>query len=312
MFDLAVILINYNSSEYTISCLEKVYEKTSQSLYFQVIVVDNCSADDDYQKVSDYCKSSKFQNLSCYQTNINCGFGRGNNFGFLKANSHYVAFLNNDTLLLNDCFSLLISHLKQHPNVGMVGAQAFKENGGFMVSLDHFASPAREILGRNFLELVSPTKHPKRKKLYSTPIQVNFVPGSFMLLRSADFDMAGQFDPALFLYYEETDLCLRLLNLGLSTVLVPEAQFVHYHGASTGKSMAIKKEIKISLLYVLRKHYGWWGMQQVRFFLLLKYSLSSLVKSKNRALFQLIWKGAPASESLQHLQLPKTITTSNT
>ncbi|MEY2692200.1 MAG: hypothetical protein RIT03_590 [Bacteroidota bacterium] len=306
MFDLAVILINYNSSEFTIPCLEKIYEKTSPDLSFQVIVVDNCSADDDYQKVLDYCNSSHFPNLSCHQTNINCGFGRGNNFGFLKANAHYVAFLNNDTLLLNDCFSLLISYLKQHPSVGMVGAQAFKENGDFMVSLDHFASPAREILGRNFLELFSPATHPKRKKQYPSPIQVNFVPGSFMLLRSTDFVDAGQFDPAIFLYYEETDLCLRLLKLGKTTCLVPEAHFVHYHGASTGQSMDIKKEIKISLLYILRKHYGNWGRQQVRLFLLLKYGLSSLVKAKNRDLFKLIWKGAPLSESLQHLQKPKT------
>ncbi len=307
MFDLAVILINYNSSEFTIPCLEKVYEKTSQSLSFQVIVVDNCSADEDYQKVEDYCKSSNFPNLSCYQTHINCGFGRGNNFGFLKANAHYVAFLNNDTLILNDCFSLLIAYLKQHEDVGMVGAQAFKENGDFMVSLDHFASPTREILGRNFLELISPATHPKRKKHHRKPIQVNFVPGSFMLLRSADFEGAGQFDPAIFLYYEETDLCLRLSKLGKTTFLVPEAQFIHYHGASTGKSMAIKKEIKISLLYILRKHYGWQGMQQVRLFLLFKYGLSSLVKSKNRELFRLICKGAPLSESLQHQQLPKTL-----
>lgn len=305
MFDLAVILINYNSSEFTIPCLEKVYEKTSKLLSFQVIVVDNCSADEDYQKVKEFCESAGLPNLSCYQTDINCGFGRGNNFGFLQANATYVAFLNNDTLLLNDCFHILIPYLEQHPTVGMVGAQAFKENGDFMVSLDHFASATREIMGRSFLELFAPASHPKRKKHHQKPVKVDFVPGSFMLLRSTDFDKAGQFDPALFLYYEETDLCLRLRNLGLSTVLVPEAQFVHYHGASTGKSMAIKKEIKISLLYVLCKHYGNWSMQLVRVFLILKYGLSSLIKSKNRELFQLVWRGAPLSDSLQHQQVPR-------
>lgn len=305
MFDLAVILINYNSSEYTIPCIEKVFEKTNPILSFQVIVVDNCSADEDYQKVLSYCKSGRHPNLSCFQTQINCGFGRGNNFGFLQANAKYVAFLNNDTLLLNDCFNLLIAFLEKHPTVGVVGAQAFKEDHSFMVSLDHFASPAREILGRNYLELFSPATHPKRKKHHKNPLAVNFVPGSFMLLRSADFEQAGQFDPAIFLYYEETDLCIRILNLGKSTYLVPEAQFIHYHGASTGKSMAIKKEIKISLMYILRKHYGWQSMQLVRLFLLLKYGLSSMVKSKNRELFNLIWKGAPLSESLQHLQKPK-------
>lgn len=95
---------------------------------------------------------------------------------------------------------------------------------------------------------------------------------------------------------------LAFSSIGKQAYLIPEAEFIHYHGASTEKSLAIKKELKISLLYIMKKHYGNFGYQSVRWFLLLKYGISSLLKPKNRPLFALIWRGAPMSESLQYKQ----------
>jgi hypothetical protein len=302
MFDVAVILINYNSSQHSVNCIKTIYEKTSKELSFQVIITDNCSEIADYEFLKEFCDTADYSNLTLLRNENNAGFGGGNMFGFRYSDAKYVAFLNNDILLLNDCLTLLKKNLDINPRIGIAGAQAFKENNEFLISLDHFASPTREILGRAFLEVINPKKYPKRKKLHKYPIQVNFIPGSFMFLRSADFIKAKGFDTTIFLYYEETDLCIRLLNQGVYAYLIPEAQFIHYHGASTAKSLAIKKELKISLLYVMRKHYGTSGYQKVRLFLLLKYGLSSLIKKKSRPLFGLILRGAPTKESLQFKQ----------
>jgi hypothetical protein len=302
MFDVAVILINYNSSQHSVNCIKTIYEKTSKELSFQVIITDNCSEIADYEFLKEFCDTADYSNLTLLRNENNAGFGGGNMFGFRYSDAKYVAFLNNDTLLLNDCLTLLKKNLDINPRIGIAGAQAFKANNEFLISLDHFASPTREILGRAFLEVINPKKYPKRKKLHKYPIQVNFIPGSFMFLRSADFIKAKGFDTTIFLYYEETDLCIRLLNQGVYAYLIPEAQFIHYHGASTAKSLAIKKELKISLLYVMRKHYGTSGYQKVRLFLLLKYGLSSLIKKKSRPLFGLILRGAPTKESLQFKQ----------
>jgi GT2 family glycosyltransferase len=168
-----------------------------------------------------------------------------------------------------------------------------------MVSLDHFASPAREIFGRGFLEKINTKEYTKRKKRYTQPVKVNFVPGSFMFVRTADFNDAGGFDTNIFLYYEETDLCRRLRAKGKYAYLVPSAEFIHFHGASTGKSIAIKKELRISLLYIMRKHYGLAGYFAVLFFMLLKYFFSSIFKPKNWPLFFLFLKGAPITSSLK-------------
>ncbi len=299
MFDIAVILINYNSSEHSINCIRSIIEKTSKNLNYQIIITDNCSEKEDYLKLKSFCDENNFPNLELHRSDINSGFGGGNMFGVQFANAKYLAFVNNDTLLKNDCLSILKNALETNPNIGIAGAQAYKENGDFMISLDHFASPAREIIGRSFLESINSKKYPKRKKKYTNPIQVNFVPGSFMFVRATDFYEVGGFDTTIFLYYEETDLCIRLAKKSKFAFLIPEAEFVHFHGASTGKSLAIKKELKISLLYIMRKHYGFFGHKMVMAFLILKYFFSSILKPKNWSLFFLILTGAPLSKSLK-------------
>ncbi len=303
MFDVAVILINYNTSEHTINCIRSIIEKTTTNLNYQIIITDNCSDKEDYLKLKSFCDKLNFPNLELHRSRINTGFGGGNMFGLQFANAKYLAFINNDTLLKNDCLSILKNALENNTNIGIAGAQAYKENGDFMISLDHFASPAREILGRNFLEIINPKKYPKRKKKYANPIQVNFVPGSFMFVRAKDFYEIGGFDTTIFLYYEETDLCIRLAKKGKYAYLIPEAEFIHYHGASTEqRSLTIKKELKISLLYIIRKHYGFFGHKIVLLFLIIKYFFSSIFKPKNWSLFFLILSGASLSKSLKTKQ----------
>ncbi|CAN1524221.1 COG1216 Predicted glycosyltransferases [Flavobacteriaceae bacterium] len=302
MFDIAIILINYNSSKHTINCIESIIDKTSKILSYQIIITDNCSEKEDYLKLKTFCDTFKNPNLELHRNNINVGFGAGNMFGIQYANAKYFAFVNNDTLFLNDCLTILKNTLDNNTQIGIAGAQAYKENGDFMVSLDHFASPIREIFGRGFLELINPQKYPKRKKKYTSPIRVNFVPGSFMFVKSVDFYDVGGFDTNIFLYYEETDLCLRLAKNSKFAYLIPEAEFIHFHGVSTEKSIGIKKELKISLLYIIQKHYGFFAHKIVLLFLILKYFFSSLLKVKNWPLFILIINGAPLVKSLKQTQ----------
>jgi GT2 family glycosyltransferase len=307
MFDVAVILINYNSSQHTINCVRSIIEKTSKSISFQIIITDNCSETSDYLALKAYFEEAKIPNLELLRSPINTGFGGGNMYGIPYAKATYLAIVNNDTLFKNDCLTILKETLDKNKTIGIAGAQAYKENGDFLISLDHFASPAREILGRKFLEMSNPKKYPNRKKRYNEPVKVNFVPGSFMFLRTSDFEAVNGFDTSIFLYYEETDLCLRLSKIGKFAYLVPQAEFVHFHGASTGKSLAIKKELKISLLYIIRKHYGYLAHKLVLSFLIIKYFFSSILKPKNWPLFNLLINGAPLSKSLKNKQKIVTI-----
>ena len=299
MFDIAVIIINYNSSKLTQECVESLLEKTAPELHFQIIIVDNCSETNEYLPLKNYCDTHSFAHLQLIRSNINTGFGGGNMLGVHYSNAKYLAFINNDTLLLNDCLSILKATLDANSSMGVVGGQSYRENGDRMVAFDHFASIPKELFGRDFLEKTNPKKYPKRKSEYDKPLKVNYVQGSFLFIRTSDFYAVGGFDTNLFLYYEETDLCKRLEKIHKSCFLIPEAHYIHYHGASTPQNIQIKTELKISLLYIIRKHYGYFAFLFLLNYLRVNYLFSSIFKPKYRYLLKVLIAGAPLSKSLK-------------
>ncbi|WP_353083338.1 glycosyltransferase family 2 protein [Flavobacterium sp.] len=305
MFDIASIIINYNSSKLTQECINSIINKTNPTLNYQIIVVDNCSEKEDYLTLKRFCNSHSFTNLQLIRSKINTGFGGGNMAGFLFTNAKYIAFVNNDTVFLNDCFSILKTALEKDNSIAMVGGQSYSETGKQIVAFDHFASISKELLGRDFLEKIHPKKYPKRKLEYANPIQVNYVQGSFMLVRTEDFNSVGGFDTNIFLYYEETDLCMRLAKKGKSCFLIPEAKYIHYHGASTPQNITIKTELKISLLYIIRKHYGFLSFYFLLNYLRINYIFSSIFKPKYWYLLKILLAGAPLSKSLKVKQIIK-------
>lgn len=307
MFDIASIIINYNSSKLTKECINSIISKTSSAVNYQIIVVDNCSEIEDYTSLKNFCESHTFTNLQLVRSKINTGFGGGNMFGFHFANAKYVAFVNNDTIFLNDCFSILQTALENNNSIAIVGGQSFSETGKQKMAFDHFTSIAKELFGSDFLEMINSKKYPKRKLLYSNPVKVNYVQGSFMLVRTSDFNIVGGFDTNIFLYYEETDLCLRLSKLDKYSYLIPEAKYIHYHGASTPQNITIKTELKISLLYTIRKHYGYFPYLFLLNFIRLNYILNTFVKPKYWYLLKVLLAGAPLSKSLKVKQIIKEI-----
>jgi GT2 family glycosyltransferase len=298
-YDVAAILINYNSSTFSKNCIESILSKTNDLLDYQIIIIDNCSEPEDYLKIKLFIDQLSNSRIQLIRNNINVGFGAGNMLGVHYSNAEYLAFINNDSLLVNDCLSIIIDAMKKNPNFGICGPINFKESGDFLSTIDHFASPVKEIFGRKILEKINPKKYPNRKKIYTSPQKAQLISGSFMIIKTDDFNAVGGFDTNLFLYFEETDLCLRLAKNSKFAYLIPDAKFIHYHGASTPQSILIKKELKISLLYVIRKHYGFLGHKTVMLFLIVKYFFSSILKPKNCPLFFLVLSGAPLSKSLK-------------
>lgn len=303
MFDVAIILINYNSTAYTIKCIESIFEKTdSTTLHYQIIVVDNASETESFQNLKDYIDQSTFSNIILKRSKINTGFGGGNMLGIQEVNAEYYAFINNDSIFLNDCLNIIINEMRENHSYGICGPAAFTENGKHLPTLDHFASLSRELLGRKFLELINPKEYPRRKKTFTQPQKGQFVSGSFMVVRTEDFNEVGGFDTNLFLYHEETDLCKRLRKINRYAYLIPEAQFLHYHGVSTPKSILIKTELKISLLYVINKHSGYISYKLLLTHLQFRYFISSIVKPKYWHIFKVLLKGARLSDSLKQKQ----------
>lgn len=303
MFDVGIVLINYNSSKYTVNCIKSILTHTSTALKTQIIVVDNASENEDYAYLKSTI-SSQFNSphLKLIRSKINTGFGGGNMFGAQFITAKYIAFINNDSIFKNDCLSLLKQFMDNTPNAGVCGPQAFKENGELLPTLDHFTSAAKLILKRKVLERINPKKYVKRKQKFTTPTRGQFVAGSFMFFKTSDFNNIGGFDTNLFLYHEETDICRRLLKQNKYAYVVPQAEFTHYHGVSTKSSILIKQEQKLSAMYVIKKHCSYLEYLIVLVYFQISFLFKALFKPKYWTLFSTFIQGASLAKSLRHKQ----------
>lgn len=304
MKDFSAIIINYNSSAFSLNCVKSILEKTSNLISYEIIVVDNASEVGDFNALKSSLDALNSTLIKVVRSRYNTGFGGGNMYGVQFANAKYYAFINNDTILQNDCLTILFDFFENNENAAICSPQQFNENGEVQKSFDHFLSLKRELFGRKFLELTNNKRYPERQKIYFDPLKVESVPGSFLAAKADKFSEVGGFDTNIFLYFEETDLCYRIAKKFTNgdCYLVPEGKFIHFKGQSTSKNMAIKKELKISLLYVLRKNSGYFAYQFLRWWLTIKSFFKMLFVPKTFPLFLLYLKGAPISASLKQKQ----------
>jgi hypothetical protein len=296
MVDVAVILINYNASDYTLKCIASVMEMTSETVSYEIIITDNNSEIPDYENLKQNFPADPRCRL--VRSNLNTGYGGGNMFGAKYANARYILFLNNDAQLLNPCLEILTNFMDAHDRVGVCTAQNYDENNNLVPSFDHNKGLRRLLFGRGFLERTNPKRYPNRKSAYKAPLAVDWVNGAFLFFRKEAFMEIGGFDTNIFLYWEEMDLCHRLKQKGYSTMLVPEARILHYQGVSIGKSKEINKEAYRSFLYVTRKNFGVLKGFVIQLYLFIVL----LLKPKKWYLLSTILEGNSMKKSMRHQQ----------
>ncbi len=296
---IAIILLNYNTSQLTLHCVESIRNHTQWPNY-EIVVVDNNSRYEEYLKLEPLRGTP---NLTLVRSRINLGFSGGNMMGVQYANpeTDYYYFLNNDCLLLNDVCTILATFMEQHPNAGIVGAQMFKPNRELRYSFGYFPSLGLKYLGHGFMKWYRPEQHPALKA-YQEPLEVPFIMGSTLFIRATDFREVSGFDITHFLYVEEEDLARKMHAIGKVLYLIPEAEYIHLEGQSTAPCYEIIREYHISLFHYFRKHHSYPAVVLFQLFYAFKNG-KKFYKHRNFSRLALfILKGCPMGESLRYRQ----------
>ena len=301
--DLSIIIINYNTSKLTLNCVKSILKWTPESINYQVIVVDNASSFDDYSILKENLDSLNLEKIILFRSKINSGFSGGNMLGVQFAKGNFLAFVNNDVVLLQDSFSSLFAYFKDNSDTGVIGLQPIFENKTKQVAFGHFDTFANRFLGYWLYEKLH-AKKTKRYGIYTNPISVDYVVGSFMLFKAEDFYKIGGFDTNTFLYFEEMDICKRLKIINLKTIFFPNLDYVHVNGASTKLGYVKKIELKISHLYIVRKNHGFFSYFLLKNFFIFIFFFKAIFNPKHfKLLYKLITFGPPLASSIKHKQI---------
>jgi GT2 family glycosyltransferase len=255
---LSILIVSYNTRELTLACLRSVFAETH--IPFEVIVVDNNSGDGSAEAIA-----TGFPNVVLLAEQRNHGFAAANNLAAERAQGEYILLLNPDTVVLDGALDKLVAFAQRSPSARIWGGRTLFGD----LSPNPASCWRRMDLWNLFCRATGLTGIFRNSSLFNTEAyggwdrmterEVDIVTGCLLLIERPDWRRLGGFDPAFFMYAEETDLCLRARQqIGARPRITPEAVIVHYGGASE----KVRADKMVRLLRakreLIRRHFPAW------------------------------------------------------
>ncbi len=271
---LTILIVNYKTTELTLSCIRSIYDFSPACLY-EIVLVDNGSNDDISAQIGE-----QFPEVRFIETGGNVGFSRANNLGIHNSRGEFVVLLNSDTALIEPIWDAMIDFMRQQTELGVIGCREVDGDGNFQLSCGHFPNFQNEIIRKIMHYRLSINDHKVRDYLdgkFSNLSVVDWVSGSCMMIRRKALEDVGLLDEQFFMYFEDIDFCRRVRDKGWGVRYFPGATICHYGGRSARHNLLhVLVEYRKSQAYFTRKYYGKLGSLLIRIFLIIKYGFHAL------------------------------------
>lgn len=241
-----IITLNWNRCADTLAFLESCGELRYPNT--RLLVVDNASSDGSPAAIA-----ARFPQVEQIRNPGNLGFAAGMNVGLRRAlaqGAAYVLLANNDTTLEPDALDRLV-RAADHYGADLVTPAIYYD--GDRSQIWWLGGDLRPLLLEIRPYPAMPTPEPQ-------PFLVDFITGCGMLVSRRCLEAVGLFDEQFFMYYEDSDYCLRAKRAGLRALVEPRALMYHKVATSSGGSDSPNERYQMarSSVQYFRKHTRWW------------------------------------------------------
>jgi len=224
--DLSIVLVTWNALQVTTDALASI-EKHTSGISYEVFVIDNGTTKD---RTSEELPV-RFPWVHFIPNPDNRGFSKANNQGIRRARGRYIVLLNNDTIQIENALGKAVEYMDQHADVGALGITHLNNDAqhSYQPSFFEFPEPWREVqslLGMSLHEPVDAAPD------YTREQNVDWIVGSFLLMRRTCYEDVGELDERFFIFDEDIDWCFRARRLGWQVRYWPGAKMVHVGSAA--------------------------------------------------------------------------------
>jgi len=252
-----VVIPNWNGLAHLDECLTALRAQSVRPA--RTIIVDNASTDGSERFVRE-----RFPEVEWVSMPRNGGFAYAVNEGIRRADTIYVALLNNDTAVEPAWLEELIAALERHPGYDIAASRMVLYHDRHLMNAagDVYKLPRGTAINRGMRQSVA---------RFNEPCRVFGACAGAALYRRSLFDDIGLFDEDFFLMTEDTDLNIRALIAGRKCVYVPSATVYHklhvtideqpseqmWNLAMRNEAIVVTKDLPLAAVGLVFVSYAW-------------------------------------------------------
>ena len=255
MQDLEVIIGNLGSEEYLASCLRSLYAEDAPGFTYSVAIAFNGFDTHDNTVMQDIADAFPQARL-VYRRN-KLGYTGTYNLLMRSSAARYILLLDEDTIVPKGALPAIVAFMDAHPDVGIAGSRTLNPDGSLQKSFALMFDLRSEFLHALHLSTFWPDHLYKDLSDWRT---VDWLNGSFMLVRRSTVEQVGMLDDYFYTFGCEADWCLRIARAGWKVAFVPDVVITHIggeHSINTAvKSYDALMRSHINRYFFFRKHYS--------------------------------------------------------
>jgi GT2 family glycosyltransferase len=210
------VILNTNRRDDTLECLDSLRRNSYPN--HRIIVLDNHSIDGSVAAIRE-----AHPDVQIVALEQNLGYAGNNNVGIefaMQQGAEWVFVLNEDIILDGECLAKLVEVGEGDPQIGILGPLVYHHDEPTVIQ------SAGGMLGE-YWESIHLGKDEVDQGQFKAPHLVEWISGCAIFVRRDAIEQAGMLDGNYFIYWEETEWCIRIGRAGWKIVHVPQSRIWH-------------------------------------------------------------------------------------